>query len=294
MVFQAVAMKQPKRLKVAMLGFGEAGATFAASGLFADRTAAFDSGIPASELKKRMHACRVTHCRSNANATEHADVVLSLVTADQALNAATQTASNIRHNALYLEMNSVAPMTKHEAADAMFAAGAQCLDVAIMAPVNPAKMGVPLLVSGQTAEWGQTVLESLGFTNVRVVGTEIGQAAAIKMIRSVIVKGMEALTAEAVLAGHRAGVLDHVLTSLAPEWKDQADYRLDRMLVHGVRRAAEMEEVAKTLKALSVAPLMTEGTIARQRALGALGLGDVPVSMSEKIKAILDNAGRYV
>jgi len=113
-------------------------------------------------------------------------------------------------------------------------------------------------------------LVALGFTRPHIVGDEIGRASAIKMIRSVLVKGIEALTAEMMAAASAAGIVDEVLGSLdASEktigWHERAAYNLERMQTHGLRRAAEMEEVAKTLASLDVAPVMTRGTIVRQR-----------------------------
>ena len=110
------------------------------------------------------------------------------------------------------------------------------------------------------------------FSDIRIVGNEVGRASAIKMIRSVMVKGVEALTAEMMLAATAAGVADEVLASLdasekAMPWRKRADYNIERMVTHGLRRAAEMEESAKTLASLGVEPIMTEGTVRRQRAL---------------------------
>ena len=109
-----------------------------------------------------------------------------------------------------------------------------------------------------------------------VVGPEIGSAAAIKMIRSVMIKGMEALTLERFLAAARAGVLEEVTVSLknnypALDWEKMADYNLERMASHGERRAAEMEESAATLRELGLDPLMVESTVKRQREMGAIG-----------------------
>jgi hypothetical protein len=89
------------------------------------------------------------------------------------------------------------------------------------------------------------------------------------MIRSVMVKGVEALTAEMMLGAQAAGVVEEVLASLdASEkprpWAEKAAYNIERMVTHGARRAAEMEESAKTLESLGIAPLMTRGTVARQ------------------------------
>ncbi len=175
-------------------------------------------------------------------------------------------------------MNSVAPETKRAAAAAVEAAGGRYVDVAVLAPVDPAGLGVPLLLAGSAASEAQKRLAVLGFSNMRVVGDEVGRASAIKMIRSVMVKGIEALTAEMIAGAVAAGVADEVLASLdasekAMPWCDRAAYNLERMTRHGLRRAAEMEEAARTLRALGVEPVMTEATVKRQRAMAAPGEG---------------------
>ena len=161
-------------------------------------------------------------------------------------------------------MNSVAPDSKKNAARLIEGAGARYVDVAIMAPVHPARENAPLFISGPHSNEAEQVLQAAGFTNTRQVGDKIGQASSIKMIRSIMVKGIEALTAECVLAAEKAGVRDAVLESLGSDWPDKAVYNLERMQTHGLRRAAEMEEVAKTLEALGIDPVMTRGTILKQ------------------------------
>src|SRR6185436_13316952 len=127
-----------------------------------------------------------------------------------------------------------------------------------------------LLLTGPHALAAQPLLEALGFNNVRVVGDKVGRASAIKMIRSVMVKGLEALSVECAAAAEAAGVFDEVMTSLdaseqATAWADKVAYNRERMEVHGQRRAAEMEESAKTLQGLGVEPVMTRGTALLQR-----------------------------
>ena len=99
--------------------------------------------------------------------------------------------------------------------------------------------------------------------------------AAIKMVRSVIVKGIEALTLECFLAA-RAGVVDEVANSLKNnypglDWSKIVPYNLERMALHGERRAAEMEEVAETLRELGVEPLMTSAIVKRQQEMAQVG-----------------------
>jgi 3-hydroxyisobutyrate dehydrogenase-like beta-hydroxyacid dehydrogenase len=218
-------------------------------------------------------------------------MVLSVVAADQALNAARNAAQHIGAGALFYDMNSVAPGTKCEAAAMIESAGARYVDVAVMSPVHPKRRGTPLLVAGPHAEAGAAALALLGFSDVRVVGHDVGRASAIKMLRSVMYKGMEALTAECLIACEKAGVTDEVLGSFgnangSGDWASGADYRLDRMMVHGLRRAAEMEESAKTLEALGVEPLMTRGTVERQRRIGGLGIVSPPAGLSAKLERL--------
>lgn len=272
---------------LSLIGFGEAGSTFARSGDWSAR--AYDvktEGAARAEMLARYEDAGVKGAETAKDAVSGADAIFSVVTADQALFAARNAAGAIANDAFFFDMNSVAPDTKRAAAAVIDAAGGRYVDVAVMAPVNPARMAVPLLVSGPYAEQGAALLSDVGFTKVRVVGTEVGRASTIKMLRSVIFKGMEALTAECVLACDRAGVLDEVLGSLGAEWPALADYRLDRMMVHGVRRAAEMEESAKTLEALGIEPLMTRGTIARQRQIGSLAFSPIPETLDAKLERL--------
>ena len=256
----------------ALIGFGEAGQAFAPAG---GGWRAFDIDPTRSKAE------------SLASAVAGADVVISLVTADQALAAAQAAAQHLAPGTLFCDMNSVAPGTKREAALPIEAAGGRYVDVAVMSPVNPARLAVPLLVSGPHLEAALAMLAELGFTNARPAGDAIGRASTIKMLRSVMYKGMEALTAECLIACEKAGVTEEVLASFGNDWASDADYRLDRMLVHGLRRAAEMQESSKTLLALGVAPMMTQNTVNWQKALGALALSPVPAGLDAKLLAIL-------
>ena len=270
---------------LAIIGYGEAGRTFARAAGWEGAARVFDTAPLADE----MAADGVTACNSMALALADAPLVLSLVTADAALIVAQEAAAMLSKGALFCDMNSVAPNTKRAAAQAIEAAGGRYVDVAVMAPVNPARLSVPLNLSGPHAEAGAADLSALGFTNIRVVGDEVGRASTIKMLRSVMYKGVEALTAECLIACERAGVTDEVLASFGNDWSENADYRLDRMLVHGLRRAAEMDESAQTLLSLGVSPMLTEGTVGWQQALGELSLNPPPEGLKAKLAAILEN-----
>ncbi|MEO7549520.1 MAG: DUF1932 domain-containing protein [Croceibacterium sp.] len=254
---------------MALVGFGEAGETFARSPGWRGTTRAWDI---LAERRAAMANCDVQTADSPSAALGDSAFVLSLVTADAALDAARDYAPLLPEGALWCDMNSVAPETKRAAAAAIGGAGGRYVDVAVMAPVDKG-MAVPLLLSGPHALAARPLLAALGFTQVTIVGDEIGRASAIKMIRSVVVKGLEALSAECAAAAEAAGVFEEVVASLdASEkpltWAERIAYNRERMGRHGLRRAAEMEQSAKTLQGLGIEPVMTRGTIELQRRAG--------------------------
>lgn len=275
--------------RAAIIGFGEAGRAFVPAAVPGFALTAYDLKREAA-MREAADAAGVTLADCAADALGGAEAVLSLVTADQALFAAQVYAPHLAPGALWFDMNSVAPHTKRDAANAVADTGGRYVDVAVMSPAYPSRLDVPLLLSGPDAGHGIALLRALGFTHLRRIEGDIGAASAIKMIRSVMVKGTEALTAECMLAAEAAGVRDEVLASLDASaglkpWAERADYNLDRMLVHGSRRAAEMEEVVRTLDALGTGSVMSRATVERQRALGSLGLAP-PKGLDAKLAAL--------
>ncbi len=275
---------------IAFIGFGEAAQAFAGAAAWRMSASAFDlkTDDDAQRAAKLVDyaAHNVTGCDTLEDALTGAAAVLSLVTADQAGVVAANACASLQANALFFDMNSVAPDTKRASAILIENAGGRYVDVAVMSPVHPKRLETPLLVSGPHAADALLTLRDAGFSNVNIAGAEVGRASSIKMIRSVMVKGIEALTAECVLAAEKADVLDDVLSSLGGDWPDKADYNFDRMMIHGIRRAAEMDEVVKTLEALDVPALMTRGTVARQRQIGQLGLKTPDDGLSNKLSQI--------
>src|SRR5262249_22689468 len=161
-----------------------------------------------------------------------------------------------------------APGTKRRCADQIASAGAYYIDVAVMAPVHPTLHKTPLLLSAQA------ILTKLSMS-ARVTSPEVGSSSMIKMIRSIMMKGLEALVVECVLAGCKAGVDGEVLDSLEDtypgfDWKRRAAHMLERVITHGVRRAAEMREVALTVDQLGLGGSMARASCDWQRRVGEL------------------------
>src|SRR5215470_5408059 len=265
--------------RVSFIGFGEAGQAIAfglrETGI--ERIAAWDILFPEAEgarLKAAAQTMGVRIASSARDAVRETDVIISAVTAASSVDAARSVASDLSGNPYYLDINSVSPGRKQETAK-LLGECARYVDVAVIAAIYPARHRTPLLLSGLHAEGISPLLHEMDM-QFSVVGPEIGSAAAIKMIRSVMIKGIEALTLECFLAATRAGVLEEVTTSLKNnyptlDWIKIADYNLERMASHGERRAAEMEESAATLRELGLDPLMVDSTVKRQREMGTIG-----------------------
>lgn len=269
---------------IAFIGFGEAAQAFAKGwNLDASITiTAYDiktSHEDASIRKAKWsdyERCDVTGCASTKNALATANVIFSVVTADQALVAAADVARHISSEALFFDCNSCAPGTKGKAFMHIEESGGRYVDVAVMAPVHPKLHKAPLLISGPQTAPGLKVLEQLNMCATLVDG-DVGAASTIKMIRSVMMKGMEALFLECVLAGRKAGVDDTVLKTLDAtypgfDFKSKATYMMERAMLHGVRRAAEMREVVTTLEDLGFSANMTKATVDWEQKIGDMKL----------------------
>lgn len=284
--------------RVSFIGFGEAGQAIA-SGLREagiEQIAAWDILFPdvsGAKLKAAGETLGVRLAKSAADAVAETDMVISAVTAASSLEAAQSVAPHLKGNPWYLDINSVSPGRKQATAK-LLDGKARYIDVAVIAPIHPLKHKTPLLIAGPHADEVAPLLGEMEM-KLTVVPGETGQAAAIKMIRSVMIKGMEALTLECFLAAARAGLLEEVTASLKNNYPTLdfvkiADYNIERMASHGERRAAEMEESAITLRELGLDPLMVEATVKHQREMGALGKNEKVRSTLHDGRAAMLNA----
>lgn len=267
---------------IAFLGFGEAGQAFL-TGLRSSNpdlsAAAYDIKTDDSaqaEGKLADYAACSVEGLTGASHVAGAEIIFSTVTADQAGAVALSAAASDLGGALYLDCNSCAPETKRRSSEVIEAAGGRYVDMAVMAPVHPKRHETPCLVSGPHAELAAVALASLGM-KITVADDRIGTASTRKMLRSVIMKGMEALVLESVLAARTAGVEDEVLASLDAtypgfDWPAKAAYMMERVTTHGKRRAAEMREVARTVEDLGFDPRMSRAIVSWQQQVGDLGL----------------------
>ena len=273
------------RLRIGFIGFGEAGFHIGgglrgAGGTGIAGITAFDINADTPGLGEKIrHRAAETGTRlvgSNAELTGGVDIVISTVTSDQALVAAQQTVPRLGPGQLYADFNSVSPALKQAIDRVISASGARFVEVAVMAPAPPYGHKVPMLVGGAGGAEFVERMRPYGMC-MELTSTKVGEAAATKMCRSIVVKGMEALLTECVLGASRYGAEERVFKSLSEtfpglDWAEMATYMVGRVVVHGERRAREMEEVAETLRSSGVDPIMAEATARRMDWSAQLGL----------------------
>ena len=258
-------------LRVALIGFGEVGQTLAADLIKAGvEVSAYDILFDSldSAPSRAVRSVAVRKGKSASDAVANAEFIVSAVTAASDVDAARSVTSCVAPGAVYIDLNSVSPATKTICARLIDDAGGRYVEAAVMTPINPRGIASPMLLGGVHAAAFLERAAPLGF-NAKVFSATLGQAAAVKMCRSVIIKGVEALLTESMLAARRYGVEKPVLDSLsdllpAGDWEKIARYFISRSLEHGVRRAEEMREAAKTVAEAGVAPLMASATAERE------------------------------
>jgi 3-hydroxyisobutyrate dehydrogenase-like beta-hydroxyacid dehydrogenase len=256
--------------QISLLGFGEVGGIFgrdfAAAGL---GVSTFDILLNAEPSRSAMlakaRAANVRACDTLEEAVRGADLVISAVTASSAAGVAISVAPFLRAGQMYLDINSVSPDTKLSIARTFSESPATFVEAAVMAPVSPQRLKVPMLLGGADAAIAAERLLAIGM-NVKPISERIGVASAIKMCRSIIIKGLEAITVESMFAARRYGAEKQVLESLAATYPGMGwdgalpDYLISRVAEHGKRRAAEMREAAQAVADAGLEPLTALAT----------------------------------
>ncbi len=257
---------------IALIGYGEVGKILAEDLRAAGHAvSAFDlklAGEAGAALREHaaQHGVKLAH--SAAEAVRGVGLVVSAVTASQAVPVAQACAAGLAPDAFFLDFNSASPGAKIQASEWVNAAGGRYVEGAVMTSVPPHRLRVPLLLGGPFAAALAPGLLALGFAP-QVASERLGVASATKMCRSVMIKGLEAMVIESFTAARHYGVEDAVLASLQEtfpgiDWEKQGAYFFQRVIEHGRRRSEEVREVAETVREAGLQPHSASGTAERQ------------------------------
>lgn len=261
---------------IGIIGYGEVGKIFAAglkakSGVMS--MAAWDVKFTheASGGVELLHASQagVQACTSMQALCEASSFIISAVTASNTLAVAQEAAQFIRAGTVFLDLNSASPGAKQQCAALIDAAGGQYVEAGVMTSVPPYGIKVPMLLGGLPSKNLASLLSNWEL-DAKAVSDEIGVASAIKMCRSVMIKGLEALVIESYSTARAYGVEDFMISTLQEtfpsiDWTSQGAYFFSRVVQHGKRRAEEMREAARTVSEAGFEPLMTRSIADKQQ-----------------------------
>jgi 3-hydroxyisobutyrate dehydrogenase-like beta-hydroxyacid dehydrogenase len=262
----------PRRWQIGLVGYGEVGKILGEDLRQQDiKVTAYDLKLGSGQgAALRDHAARfgVALAGSHAELTARSDFIVSAVTANQAVPVAQSCAAAINQGTWFLDFNSASPGAKQRAAALIDRAGGRYVEGAVMTSVPPYRIKVPLLLGGSGAQELEPLLRAIGFT-AKVASDKLGVSSAVKMCRSIIIKGLEAMVIESFTTARAYGVEDAVLASLAEtfpgiDWEKQGAYFFQRVIEHGRRRAEEVREVAETVCEAGLTPWSAQGTAERQ------------------------------
>ena len=263
----------PQKWNVGLVGYGEVGRILAEDLCRQDvKVMAFDVKLRSDEAggplrdHANQHGVRLT--ASHAELAAQSDLVVSAVTASQAVPVAEACAGTVKRGAWFLDFNSASPGAKQRAAVLIDGGGGRYVEGAVMTSIPPYRIRVPLLLGGKDAGELAPLIGALGF-NARVASEKLGVASAVKMCRSVMIKGLEAMVIESFTTARAYGVEDAVLASLKEtfpgiDWEKQGAYFFQRVIEHGRRRSEEVREVAETVREIGLEPWSSQGTAERQ------------------------------
>lgn len=274
-------------LRIGLVGYGEVGQIVgqALKRQGVAEVAAWDVKLDRPEQAAALQSCAQTSgvvlCRDAAELLDRSDLVISAVTASQALAVAREAAGLIRPGTWFLDLNSASPGTRHQSASLIDSAGGRFVEAGVMTSVPPHGIRVPMLLGGPHAAALAPRLIAWGM-NVQVVSGELGVASATKMCRSILIKGLEALVLESYTTARHYGVEDAMIATLQEtfpgiDWTVQGSYFFSRVAQHGRRRAEEMREVARTVEEAGFRPFMAAAIAEKHDWMAAQsGAGHVP------------------
>lgn len=286
-------------MMIAFIGFGEVAyhisrglrEDFASPPAIMGYDIALGSGsVYEATLKSRAAEVCATLFSGVAEAVKDADIVFSAVQGGYAVDAGKSARDHMKNGALYIDLTTANPKYKLELEKYFSETGIGFVDAAMLGPLPIYKHKVPMLISGNSVGKAEPVMRAMHMDVTPVAG-EAGSASKIKLIRSVYMKGLQALLVETFLFAHKAGVESVVLDSISGTMSSSSFAETVKRLVcadliHAERRAHEVEESMDVMRDMGISPLVSAAVVERLKASAALGYreklgGNAPKSLDE-------------
>lgn len=195
---------------------------------------------------------------------EASDLILSVVVPSAALPVGRSLAkaiNSVKKPVLVADANAISPMTSTAIDKVITTAGGRYLDVCIIGSAQRLEKGATFYASGDYAE-EFTALQEFGLT-IKVLGNQIGQASAFKMVYAGLTKGLSSLSVELLLTAHSLGLFDQIMERYRLSYPEVADFMahiLPDLPWRAARRSQEMEELSATIKFSGLSPVMARAS----------------------------------
>ena len=297
-------MTDRKQFRLGLVGYGEIGSTLGAGlrGAGLESVACYDKyafdGPYADLIQERARDVGVILVRSNQELADASELIFSVTPGASSLASADAFAPVLTNKHTFLDSASATPKIKQGVAEKLSKSGALVGDGSIEGtPLHGYSMR--MLSSGPAGERVRDWLVPWGM-QIDFMGPQLGTASGIKILRSVLIKGIEALHDEMLLAARQYGIDEIVLASasktLARPWMDTVKSLTPSGAIHAKRRAEELEMSADAVADAGVEPIMARAVAARLRWKESLGLKDhfkgvVPKTYQEALDAMELKAG---
>ncbi len=284
-------------LRLGLLGFGEAAARFAkdfSQAGFTGITGYSRSGArakPGDLAYERAQASGVTLVKTVGTLAKRSDIIIALTPGKSALPALKKIRKYLRPDQFYVDASSNSAKAMEQAA-AIVGDAAKFVDAAIMGPVDLMGLKAPFVASGPHAEAFRDLMVPHGMV-INVVGSNPGDASAMKLIRSVLMKGLAAILLETMEAARRRNILDAVIEDASVTFNDIPFQKIIRRYIGGTavhceRRIHEMKECLDLLREMGSTDRATRTTIAMLRDMVRMGMpAQFPVE-PEQIHPVID------
>jgi 3-hydroxyisobutyrate dehydrogenase-like beta-hydroxyacid dehydrogenase len=269
-------------MRLGFIGFGEVGYEMSSgfleeglSGIVAYDPLIYDATF-APLVQERARLAKVQLLESHAAVALHAEVIIAAVPGSEALTAARQTAPALGDGRIYADVSTSSPTAKKAIARTVEGRGTPMIDCALMGILSLKRHQVPTLISGTGSDRFREVMEPYGMS-LEKVSEVAGDAIAVKLVRSIYMKGLTSLAVEMLQASSILGITPLVLKSISNSldgkpFEEMMDFLVTASGIHAERQTHEMEDVIAMLDELGVPSAMTQGTKARLEWLGRKGL----------------------
>jgi 3-hydroxyisobutyrate dehydrogenase-like beta-hydroxyacid dehydrogenase len=286
-----------ERQKIGFIGFGEVGRALSQRMKGMGGEIVVYDKFP-DRVKERAEELKIPLIEQMVELIHSCSLLLSTLWPDAALESAKETAPFLSTGQIYCDLNSISPETTEEIQKVISPSGADFVKIGIMAGIPDRGFAVPLIAGGKKAKEVEEILSSLGLS-IQAISLDPKHPAAIKILRSVCLKGLVAVTYEMLRGAERYGVSDQILESASEvmskaSFKDTLNNWLASTAIHARRRAKEMEEAIETLENAGIDPVMSIGTKKIFEEIASFQLdeifkGQIPDSFHEVLEKIAKN-----